>query len=269
LSSSDCQSIQGLTVQLSVNEALVPTPAPNGFSLQVNGYAPLGPGLPCAGIDWLQYILAVQNGQAYAQIQYWNNEICANLPPNTPCTWAGLGLTSQCGHISEPPFLPVDPVDESFVFWEPLTPNNVPSSGIIPSGSVLEVALTTSPAGLVTDALFTLTIPGAPVPAKASYSFLPDQQYGFPAVVPVVVGSPGNQATFSSGSGALSYSVSSGELCVQLSQGLPWSLCGITWYNLTGESSNAVYGGISPCCGSELSQVIWIVLPGVYRAPHR
>jgi hypothetical protein len=203
-----------------------------------------------------------------------NNEICANTPPQGSCpkpgcNWCTLGLNwcpqvltdpNQCNSIPHNPWLPLG--DSLFINPYPdcqnvqLVPNNVPLSGIIPPGSVLEVALTTNTAGLVTNASFTLTINGKP--STASYSFPSYQQYGFPAVVPVVVGSPGNQATFSSGSGELSYSVSSGELCVQPVQRSAGSVCGATWFGWTFENSNAVYGGVSPCCGSELSQAVWI-----------
>jgi len=256
LYSNNCQNIQGLTVQLSVSDALVPanTAMSNGFSLQVNGYAPLGPGLACTGIDWLQYILIVQNGQAWAQIQYWNNEICANTGPQGTCpqpgcNWCTLGLTSQCGSNPHAPWLPLG----DFLFYQQLLPNNVPSPDIIPSGSVLEVALTTDTAGLVTNASFTITING--VPSTASYPFPSNQQYGFPAFVPVVVGAPGQSINFSSGSGELLSSVSSGELCVQLGDAPGW-LCGATWAGETAESSNAVYGDVGPCCGSALVQAV-------------
>ncbi len=248
LYSTDCQNIQGLTVQLSVSDALVPTPASNGFSLQVNGYAPLGPGLPCYGIDWLQYILYVQNGNAFAEIQYWNNEICAYT---SPCNWTTLGLAGQCGAIQQNPWLPLG--TGNVLFFQQLSPNNVPSSDIIPPRSVLEVALTTNAAGLVTDALFTITIDGAV--SQASYSFPSTQQYGFPAFIPLVVASPSSQVNFTSGSGELTSSVSSGELCVQ-QEGSPGSLCGVTWGSGTEETSNTVYGDISPCCGQVLSQAV-------------
>jgi hypothetical protein len=254
LSSSDCQNIQGLTVKLVVGNALVTTPAASGFSLQVNCYAPLGPGQPCYGIDWLQYVLIVANGAAWVEIQYYNNEICANYAPGT-CNWTTLGLANQCGTIPNinTPWLPLGnqlqtPGGGSLQ----LLPNNVPASGTIPPGSVLEVALTTNTAGLVTDAKFSITINGQP--SSASVHFPPNQQYGFRALVPVLVSSPGPPVNFSSGTGELSYSVSPGELCVQPQQGTAWPFCGITWSSGTAENSNAVYGAISPCCGSELQQ---------------
>lgn len=259
LYSSDCQNIQGLTVQLLVGkEAFVPTPASNGFSLQVNGYAPLGPGLPCNGIDWLQYILIVQNGQAWAQIQYWNNEICEHLPGGG-CCWTTLGLANQCGWSCQgctgcqsPGNTPWLPLGDN-LFFQQLLPNNVPSTDIIPAESLLSVSLKTNTAGQVTEALFEIIIDG--VTSSASYQFPPDQQYGFPAFVPVVVASPGQPVNFSSGSGQLQSSVSSGELCVQ-PEGAPGSMCGVTWPGGTAENSNAVYGPISPCCGSLLEQSV-------------
>jgi hypothetical protein len=60
---------------------------------------------------------------------------------------------------------------------------------------------------------------------------------------------------FSSGSGELLSSVSSGELCVQ-SSGAPGSLRGVTWPGGTSETSNTMYGDISPCYGSVLSQSV-------------
>jgi hypothetical protein len=259
---SDCQNIQGLKVQFVVNEAFVPTPASNGFSLQVNGYAPLGPGLPCNGIDWLQYVLIVNNGKASAQIQYWNNEICENLPGGG-CCWTTLGLANQCGGSCQgctgcesPGNTPWLPLGDS-LFSQQLLPNNVPSTDIIPLKSVLSVSLKTNTAGQVTEALFEIIIDG--VTSSASYKFPPDQQYGFPAFVPVVVASPSSTVNFSSGSGQLSSSVSSGELCVQ-TEGAPGSMCGVTystgWPSATGEDSNAVYGPINPCCGSVLEQSV-------------
>jgi hypothetical protein len=259
---SDCQNIQGLTVQFVVNEPFVPTPASNGFSLQVNGYAPLGPGLPCNGIDWLQYILIVENGQARAQIQYWNNEICENLPGGG-CCWTTLGLANQCGGscqgcagCNSPGNAPWLPLGDN-LFYQQLLPNNVPSTDIIPKGSLLGVSLTTNTAGQVTEALFEIIIDG--VSSSASYQFPPDQQYGFPAFVPVVVASQGSTVNLS-GSGQLYSSVSSGELCVQ-TEGAPGSVCGVTYstgwpFESTGETSNAVYGPIYPCCGSVLGQSV-------------
>jgi hypothetical protein len=259
LYSSDCQNIQDLTVQLSVGpDPFVPAPASNGFSLQVNGYAPLGPGLPCHGIDWLQYILYVQNGKAWAQIQYWNNEICDNLPKGG-CCWTTLGLANECDASCQgckpcsaegnTPWLPLG----DKLFYQQLLPNNVPSTDIIPSESLLQIELKTNTLGQVTEALFYLIIDG--VISSASYSFPPDQQYGFPAFVPVVVASPSSAVNFSSGSGQLYSSVCPGELCAQL-EGAPGSICGVTWPGGTGETSNAVYGPTSPCCGSVLRQPV-------------
>jgi hypothetical protein len=233
---SNCENIQGLTVILDVSEDLV-TSQNGGFSLQLNTLPP--PGVTSVGLtlNWIQFTLYVSSNPAYG-----NNEAAFQWQ-----AWA-LGATAFPPGYPVPPGTtnPNQPVPP---FTQPppqITP--VPSNQLL-KGSSLTIALTTdesSPYG-VTAATFTVQLAGLPA-QSVTLNFPPYAQFPIAAFEVDLVG-PGqlSTATFTSGAGQLTYSVSGGEVCAQPPG--TTGACAFQYYE-TGENSNASYGPIIPNCGS-------------------
>jgi hypothetical protein len=222
LTSNNCNSLQNLEVALEVTRDLV-TLASNGFSLQVNCYPQTNPQSTHQGkaLNWIQYVIAVQNNQILWGIQYWS-------------TVKGLGF-SPPGNYS------------SFASA---------SANQVPAGSVMKIALQTNPSnGNVTSATFRITDPvGKHSPN--TYTFPSNALaaiYGFQVDL---VGTPSgtHTCTFVSGAGLLTYSVSTGTLVLQTGN----NICGGPQI-LTGETSNAVYGPVTPASGSTVRQSLPIL----------
>lgn len=234
---TNCQNIQDLTVILDVSEDLV-TSQNGGFSLQLNTLPP--PGVTSVGLtlNWIQFTLYVSNNYgnntAAFQWQAWANG-ATTWPQGQP-----LGTTS--------PTQPVPPFTGPYTQPGPQI-TSVPSNQL-PKGSSLTIALTTaesSPYG-VTAAVFTVQLPGLPAKSAPPLNFPPYAQFPIAAFEVDLVG-PGNlsTATFTSGAGQLTYSVSGGEVCAQPPG--TTGACAFQYYE-TGEKSNASYGPIIPNCGS-------------------
>jgi hypothetical protein len=125
---------------------------------------------------------------------------------------------------------------------------SVPSNQIL-AGSVLQVQLATDSSGNVTVATFGYTDPSGKA-SNVPYTFPTGAAYPIYGFQADVVGPGGGSAcTFTSGSGTLTYSVSMGTLAVQnASTGCGGSQPG------TAETSNAIYGAITPASGIKLTQ---------------
>ena len=247
-----CQKLKGVTVRLSVSEELV-TYQDQGFSLQLNAYPP--PGQQNQGqsltqqqvgslaLTWLQYIIYVQNGQAWWEIQYWAN--------NAHSYDAANGQAWPPGYTPNPPnttpWLPVLPNDYH------LTPFGPVPSNRIPAGSELTITLTTDTNSNVTGASFSISGPtGAPI--NGSFTFPQGAQFPIDAFEVNLVGPGGFSTTdFISGAALLTYSVSAGSLSVQ--NGGPGTSCGEDGV-ITGEGSNAVYGTVTPPSGPTVTQPV-------------
>jgi len=214
---NNCQSLQNLIVTLQVNWNLI-TGGNNGFSLQLNCYPQTNPQSTYQDkpLEWMQYVIAVVNNSVEWGIQYWSKD-------------KGFGFSPA---------------------------NNYSSFGAVSSnqvlrGSVMRIALDTDSNGNVTSATFSLTNPD--FSAVSSYKFeFPSNClcaiYGFQVNL---VGPPSgtHSCTFTSGGGILTYQALD-TLAVQNT-----NTCGGVQI-VTGETSNAVYGDVTPASGMDMSQSV-------------
>ena len=229
-----CQSLQNLVMTLNVTQALV-TVGDTGFSLQLNCYPQPGSLSQFQTLNWFQYIIYVSGGNLWWEIQYW-----------------ALGASTwPSGYTPNPnttPWLPAFPSDYH------LTSFGSAPSNQIPAGSVMQIALTTDTSGNVTKASFSVTDPHGNV-SSDSFSFPTGTQFPISGFQLNLVGPGGlSPSTFTSGAGNIAYNVSPGTLSVQ--PGPVGSSCGQYSGAITGETSNAVYGDITPASGSSVGQTL-------------
>jgi hypothetical protein len=234
----NCEALQDVTVKLAVTDDLV-TAGNDGFSLQLNAYPMPGAVSVGLALNWIQFVLRVANGEATFQWQAW-----------------ALGATAFPPGYQVPPGTtnPNQPVPP---FQQPNAHiTNVPSNQL-PKGSNLTIALTTNTQGAITAATFKVQLPGAEAqPVIVNFpSDNPDAQFAIGGFQVDLVG-VGNdsRSTFTSGAGELTYSVSPGRLSVQ--DGGVGAGCGQYPGAVTGETSNAVYGPVTPASGSTVSQSV-------------
>ncbi|MGC2404474.1 MAG: hypothetical protein WA510_32085 [Acidobacteriaceae bacterium] len=234
-----CQNLENLTVTLQVTQDLI-TVLNNGFSLQLNSYPQ--PGLTSQGepLDWFQYIIYVLDNQLSWEIQYWANAKSYSSTQRWPP-----------GYIPNPPntspWLPV--ISNDYM----LTSFGSASSSQIPAGSIMQIQLTSDVSGNVTRATFKVTDPSGHV-SLAQYPFAPGAIFPIYGFQVDIVGPGGLKfATFSSGVGTLSYTVSQGALAIQDAS----TRCGGS-QPPTGESSNTLYGEVTPTSGAMVSQSLYV-----------
>jgi hypothetical protein len=238
-----CQNLQNLTVTLNVTEDMV-TVGNTGFSVQLNSYPQPGSTSQNQSINWFQYIIYVGgplNNQLGWEIQYW-----------------AVGATSYApGQLWPPGYTPNPP---NTTPWLPVLSKDfqVQSFGPAPSnqilaGSVMQIQLTTDTSGNVTSAAFSVTDPSGNV-SSTSFTFPTGATYPIYGFQLDIVG-PGGLApcTFTSGAGTLTYSVSPGTLALQDAS----TACGGPQPG-TGETSNVVYGDVTPAAGSTVSQSMYV-----------
>lgn len=233
-----CRPIDGLTVSLHVSQDMMSlvtggyfnVDVPNGgFALQLNGAPPSG-----TGFQWLQFGIIVEQGQALGFTQYWNPE--------------GIDEHNQPVIVDLP-------------------------SDMIAAGSILTIQLGNDGSGNVDSITYGVTDPtgrrtslAMPLPDYSNASY---PNNGQPVLIPIeafqvnLIG-PINieNSMFYSGGGYLSYQVSSGSLTVQQSAGQcpevyeAWEQAG------TGETSNALYGLVTPGAASTLVQPVTTAFGG-------
>lgn len=217
---NNCQSLQNLTLTMQATQDLI-TLGNNGFSLQLNCYPQTNPQATYKGkpMYWAQYVIAVESISVQWGIQYWSHAGSFGQ--------AGFGFSAP-GNFS--PF------------------GSAPSNQL-PKGSVLKIALETESNGNVEKVTFSFTNPkGHNFPFKYT---LPSNAliavYGFQVNL---VGPPSgtHNCNFTSASGFLTYSVSSGTLAVQTTNS-----CGGPQIP-TAETSNAFYGQVLPTSGRIVGQ---------------
>ena len=210
-----CNSLQNLNVTMQVTEDLI-TLGNNGFSLQLNCYPQTNPQSTHSGkpLNWAQYVIAVVNNSVEWGIQYWS---AVKVPPGTP----GFGFSPGANYSA---------IASA-------------TSNQLPKDSVVKIALSTDQNGLVTKAAFSIRNP------DGNYTFtFPSSAliaiYGFQVNL---VGPPSGThiCKFTSASGFLTYSVSSGKLAIQTT-----NTCGGT-QPVTGEKSNAVYYPVLPSTAAQ------------------
>jgi hypothetical protein len=239
-----CANLQNPAVSLFVSQDLV-TYQDVGFSLQLNSYPPPGQLSQGQTLNWLQYIIYVQSGLLYYEIQYWSIGAPSSWPPGyTPVP-------------NTTPWLPVFPNDYF------LTQFGSAPSNRIQRGSTLAIKLTTDASRNVVNALFSVTSASGQV-SSANFPFPAGTRYPICAFEVNVVG-PGNfsNSTFISGAGVLTYTVSPGTLSIQT--GGPGAACGEVSVG-TGEGSNIVYGAITPPSGSTMTQTLSLMWQGTAAA---
>ena len=214
---NNCQSLQNLIVTLQVNWNLV-TDGNNGFSLQLNCYPQTIPQSTYQDkpLEWMQYVIAVVNNSVEWGIQYWSKD-------------KGFGFSPA---------------------------NNYSSFGAVSSnqvlrGSVMRIALDTDSNGNVTSATFSITNPDFSTVSSYKFEFPSNclcAIYGFQVNL---VGPPSgtHSCTFTSGGGILTYQALD-TLAVQNT-----NTCGGVQI-VTGETSNAVYGDVTPASGMDVSQSV-------------
>jgi uncharacterized protein (DUF2147 family) len=246
-----CKNLQNLTVTLTVTQDLV-TVGDTGFSLQLNTYPQTTSSAQGQTLNWLQYIIYVgfpANDLGW-EIQYWS--IGAKpYAPNQP--WPP---GYQPNPANSTPWLPALSNDFNVLSFGPAP------SGRIPAGSVMTIQLVTNAAGQVTSTNFSVLTDPKGKPSTASFPFPSGAIfpiYGFQ--VDVVGPGGGSSCNFISGAGTLKYAVSSGTLSVQTT-----NTCGGPQPG-TGETSNAVYGPVTPASGSTVSQTLGVVWQGVSVIP--
>jgi hypothetical protein len=230
----NCNNLENLSVLLEITEDVATTDG-SGWSFQLNCYPPPGQYCQTSQVNWMQYVVYVQNGNLTYEVQYWSYG-SSIWPP---------------GYTPQPNTTP----------WLPCWANDYFLSGsfasirgdTLPRQSSLQIALSTNDAGGVTKVQFIYTDPdGNAHPAE----------FDPPAVHPIVacelnlVGPGGSaNANFTQGltssRGIIYYSVSSGQLSVQ--NGGAGSACGEVGV-FTAETSNMTYSDISDAPDSTVTQ---------------
>ena len=224
----NCQSLQNLTVTLQVTEDLI-TLGNVGFSMQVNSYPQPGSLSQGQTLNWFQYIIYVFQNTIWYEIQYWAIGASKWPPGYTP-------------NANTTPWLPALPNDYY------LTSFGSVANSQIAAGSVMKIQLATDASGNVTAATFSVTDPSNNV-SSSTFTFPSGAVYPIYGFQMDLVGPGGGvPCTFTSGAGTLTYSVSPGTLSVQGTNTCGGSQPG------TAETSNAVYGAITPATGSTVTQ---------------
>lgn len=247
ISAANCENVMELSVMLMVNGAIS---TENGFALQLNAVPPAN----AQQINWLQYIFVIDGATLNAWVEYWRADDggnCMVFSNQFEGFW-GLGNCCSDGACCS--------------FWDDMVGNcdtsmyyGLPSDAI-PAFYNLTISLSTDgSSGNVTAATFHMQdVNGnqfekvVNIPSEAQ---VPVQSFQFVAVGEDNCAS----TTFSSSDSAeIVYNLPKGtnqQLCVQgssiLCTGQPNSFGGFT-----GESSNATYGTMSSCCGTQLSQLL-------------
>ena len=224
---------------MNVTQALISN---NGFSMQVNAYNPAS---SSATTSWLQYAFIATGTTIQGTVQYWNIAAFTNC-----CATQNCKTNSSACTCSSP--TKTCPVTTTPVFQFTPTIVSVPSSNNLPPGYNLQIQLTNDNAGNITQATF-VVIDNNGNSHSQSISLPSGSQLPISAFEVDVVG-PGNSAstTFTSGAATLTYQVPSGQLCLE---GVRPDGCSGSGTG-TAESSNATYGQIASCCGSQLTQSV-------------
>ncbi|MGA7093106.1 MAG: hypothetical protein WCB01_16215 [Candidatus Cybelea sp.] len=213
---NSCKSLQSLIVTLQANWDLI-TQGNNGFSLQLNCYPQTNPQAKYQGkaLEWMQFVMAVENNSVQWGIQYWSVD-------------KGFGFSPSNNY-------------SSFASA---------SSNQVPRGAAMRIALATDSSSNVKSATFSIT--NAAFNNVSSYTFdFPSNClcaiYGFQVNL---VGPPSgtHSCKFVSGGGVITYQALD-SLAVQSS-----NTCGGPQI-ITGETSNATYGGVTPAAW-DVSQTV-------------
>jgi Stigma-specific protein, Stig1 len=233
LGAANCANLQGLTVTVDTEGGGIFSETP--FSLQLNAIPPPNQNQ----IYNMQYSFIVDGGGVSAWVEYWFKTNCISFTNQnnvgSNCCSNGNCCQSTCATqiaLSNP--IPANTIGGDYTLQISLSSN-------ASTGNVTQATF------VVTDWEGNRNPLIVPIPASAQ---VPIQAFQF-----VAVGMDNcAAATFSNQSAALiDYSVQSGQLCVQ---GSSTSCSGNGFIGITEESSNATYGTMNSCCGSELQQAL-------------
>lgn len=247
LAATNCENVLELSVTLMVNGALS---TENGFALQLNAVPPQN----AQQINWMQYIFVIDGANINAWVEYWRADGGGNCMAFSNQFEVFVGPNPCCSD------------GNCCSFWDWITDNcnesiyyGLPNNSI-PALYDLTISFTTDQSsGNVTAATFQGTDnngnPFGTVVNIPTEVQVPIQSFQFVAVGKDDCAS----TTFSSAAPAgIVYNVPANtnqQLCIQgtsiLCSGQANSFGGFT-----GESSNATYGAIGNCCGSQLSQLL-------------
>ena len=218
---NNCEAIENLTVTLTVTQDMIAevnggpltSPVPNGgFSLQLNAWPKSG-----QPAWFMQYAISIQNNQAFGLVEYW--------------TGASTAINAFTPTFALPP-------------------------NTIHAGSVVQIELSNDGLGNVDGATFSITDPTNGI-TTGPVTVAPPILNGQPVLLPIygffaaIVGPDDSETSaFSSGKGAINYTISNGSLCLQGDT----SICQNVTATGTNENSTISYGVIDPCCGTTLAQ---------------
>jgi hypothetical protein len=246
----NCQNLRNLTVTLLVTQDLI-TLGNTGFSLQLNCYPQPASKSQDQTLNWFQYVIYVGGPVSNFgwEIQYWS----AGAPSYAPGQPWPPGYTPNPPNTT--PWLPVLPNDDHVQAFGTASPYN------IPPGSVIQIELATDSGGYVTSATFRVTVPEVfPIGAEQTFTFPAGAVYPIYGFQVNIVGpGGGSPCWFTSSAGLLTYSVSPGTLAVQDAS----TNCGGPQPQ-TGESSNVVYGDVTPASGATVNQSLSITATAEY-----
>jgi len=247
LAGSNCENLSDLDIWLDVSPSQNLF-SPNGFSLQLNAVPPAN----ANQINWMQYTFEIGGNGVDADVEYWTSQGGSECIIFSNQNVQGCCSNANCCSCS---------------WWDELwgisccstQMASLASSNTIPAGYRLELALSTDQnSGNVTQANFLIQDNNGNQTASYTVAIPQNAQAPVQSFQVVAVGINGcATAKFSKGGGVINYSVpvlSNQQLCVQ---GASISCSGNNSFGgLTGESSNATYGLMNSCCGSELSQTL-------------
>jgi hypothetical protein len=247
LAATNCENVLELSVTLMVNGALS---TEDGFALQLNAVPPQN----AQQINWMQYIFVIDGANLNVWVEYWQADGGSNCMAFSNQYEGFWGLSNCCSN------------GNFCSFWDFITDNcnnsiyyGLPTNSI-PALYQLTISFTTDQdSGNVTAANFQMTDnDGNPfgtvvnIPTEVQ---VPIQSFQFVAVGQDNCAS----TTFTSADPSeIVYNLpenTNQQLCIQgasiLCSGQANSFGGFT-----GESSNATYGTITSCCGSQLAQLL-------------
>ncbi len=67
----NCNNLENLSVLLEITEDVATTDG-SGWSFQLNCYPPPGQYCQTSQVNWMQYVVYVQNGNLTYEVQYWS-----------------------------------------------------------------------------------------------------------------------------------------------------------------------------------------------------
>jgi hypothetical protein len=233
----NCNNLQNLTVLLEVGSD-ISTVYNSGWTLQLNCFPPPGHVCQTIQVNWLQFVVFVQNGVLQWGVQYWAYGATA-WPP---------GVNAQEGTS---PWLPCWPTYSLATFATGL------SGDTLPSGSLVQILLGTDSNGGIETATFTYIDPEGGTQTGVFVAPVVHPICAFEVNFGGILLKPWNGiAVFKPQvpDALIRYSVSPGELSVQ--SAALGSVCGEAG-PLTGETSNMVYSDIiNGAPGSTVTQAL-------------